>query len=179
MSPKNEVAYDELLADIRAGAIDTELMEKYRLSVRELRAALRELIDSGRLNVQDICHRPAFWDETIDYEPRRGYPRLLLAFVQRIHDEEHREKHGMVVDVTEQGMQIKGIEGTVGETKAFEVVPRRFTAVGPFRFTAQCVWTGTDSGDLLPLLGLRLTEISDEDRGRLRAFIRFITLGAS
>ncbi|MBI5569024.1 MAG: hypothetical protein HY914_03680 [Desulfomonile tiedjei] len=177
MSPVNEIRDDEILADIQAGAMDTELMEKYNLSAKELRSSFQRLTDSGRLEVSEICHSPVFWDETIDCESRRGYPRLLLAFVQRIHEEECPEKQGLVIDVTEKGMQVKGIAGTLGEVRTFQVVPRRFTGVAAFRFTAECVWNCTDPTDAQPLLGLRVAEISAEDKGRLRAFIRFITLG--
>ena len=178
MSPENEIPDDEILADIRSGAIDTELMEKYNLSAKALRSSFQRLTDSGKLDVREICRSPVFWDETVDCEARRGYPRLLLAFVQRIHEEECPEKQGLVIDVTEKGMQVKGIAGTLGEVRSFQVVPRRFTGVGAFRFTAECVWTCTDQTDAQPLLGLRIADISPEDKGRLRAFIRFITVGS-
>ncbi|MGB9618243.1 MAG: hypothetical protein ACPL7J_13045, partial [Desulfomonilaceae bacterium] len=57
MSEKRKIKAKEIIADIRAGMMDQELMEKYNVSQNALKSIFQKLIDSGSLQQHELEER--------------------------------------------------------------------------------------------------------------------------
>jgi hypothetical protein len=121
---------EEVLNDIRADMIDSEIMRKHQVSAKELRGIYRELFEAKTVDISELYCRPIYWDDNIDLEPRREFPRLLLAFVLPIHDVQQPNIRGIVADVTEKGMRLAGMEATAGESRNSTPLSLKLNAVG-------------------------------------------------
>jgi hypothetical protein len=170
-----EVPIDELTDNVRSGMTDALLMEKYDLSSRALKDLFERLLDSRRIEYRHVRCRPVFWDESVTGETKRRLPRLLLAFNLPIYDADRPGINGTVVDVTERGMKVSGIEARPGETITFVMVPRKVAAVEPIEFYAQCRWASTDGAGGTTSAGFEITGISEYYLDVLREFLERIT----
>ena len=80
---------------------------------------------------------------------------------------------GILRDITESGVGIRGLRIEVGETKTFVIVPTDFLDIDPLIFDGQCRWTRKGrSGE--HRAGFEITDISEPSLQELRRFIRFI-----
>lgn len=174
---KRQITAEEVLDDIRSDMIDSEIMQKHQVTAKELRDVYRALCESKSVDLAEMYCRPVYWDNNVDLEPRREFPRLLLAFILPVHDRDNPDARGIVADVTEKGMKLEGMEAKVGEKRWLTVNPTRFGDMDPIDFEAECRWSKTEGPDQRPVAGYRITEISDGALQELRRFIRFVTTG--
>jgi hypothetical protein len=177
MNIEQQKDLEEMVKDIHAKMIDSELMEKYHLSAAELKTVLNRLVETKVLTRAELDRRPILTDDSIDDEPRRHLPRHRLAFLVSIHEAESPEVRGWVTDITDKGVGTAKIHATVGEVKPYVIVPRRLKDIDQITFKAECRWTSTEGLDQVPIAGFRITEISQDRLLQLRKFIRLITLG--
>jgi hypothetical protein len=168
---------EEMVKDIHAKMIDSELMETYQLSATELKTVLNHLVDTKVLSKAELFRRPILADDSIDAEPRRHLPRHRLAFLVSIHEADSPEIRGWVTDITDKGLGTAKIHATVGEEKPYVIVPRRMKDIDQIILKAECRWNSTEGPDQVPIAGFRITEISQDRLLQLRKFIRLITLG--
>ncbi len=168
---------EDVLNDIRSDMIDSEIMRKYQISAKELRGVYRELFETKAVDIAELYCRPVYWDNNVDVEARREFPRLLLAFILPVHDLKNPQMKGIVADVTEKGMKLEGMEASVGEKRNLVVNPSRFGDLDPIEFEAECRWCTTDESDNRPVAGFQITQISEAALQELRRFIRFVTTG--
>ena len=168
---------EEMVKDIHAKMIDSELMETYQLSATELKTVLNHLVETKVLSKAELFRRPILADDSIDAEPRRHLPRHRLAFLVSIHEADSPEIRGWVTDITDKGLGTAKIHATVGEVKPYVIVPRRMKDIDQIILKAECRWNSTEGPDQVPIAGFRITEISPDRLLQLRKFIRLITLG--
>lgn len=173
----NRPTAEDVLNDIRSDMIDSEIMQKHHISAKDLRQLYRELVETKSVDIAELYCRPVYWDNSVDQEPRREFPRLLLAFILPVHDMLDPEVKGIVADVTEKGMKLEGIEARVGEKRRLVINPSRFGNLDPIAFEAECRWAKTSEGGARPTAGFRITDISEAALQELRRFIRFVTTG--
>jgi hypothetical protein len=174
---KRQITAEEVLEAIRSDMIDSEIMQKYQVTAKELRDVYRALCESKSVDIAEMYCRPVYWDNNVDLEPRREFPRLLLAFILPVHDRDNLDARGIVADVTEKGMKLEGMKSNVGEKRRLTVNPTRFGDMDPIDFEAECRWSKTEGPDQRPVAGFQITEISDGALHELRRFIRFVTTG--
>ncbi len=168
---------EEMVKDIHAKMIDSELMEKYQLSAAELKTVLNHLVETKVLTRAELYRRPILTDDSIDAETRRHLPRHRLAFLLPIYEADSPEIRGWVTDITDKGVGTAKIQATAGEVKPYVIVPRRLKDIDQITFKAECRWNSTEGPDQVPIAGFRITEISQDRLVQLRKFIRLITLG--
>ena len=106
---------DELVRDVHAKMIDSELMEKYHLSAVELKGVLKHLIDTKVLTLPELYSRPILSDERSISESRRQSPRFRLAFLVSIYESDSPKIRGWLTDITEKGMGTTGMMRTWGD----------------------------------------------------------------
>jgi hypothetical protein len=63
---KREIAARELMDDIRAGMDDTGLMEKYRLTTKQLDSSFRKLLSAGLMSPSELEARKIKDEETVN-----------------------------------------------------------------------------------------------------------------
>ena len=155
----------DMIADIRSGMSDFELMEKYGLSSDGLRFALQTLVDTKVITVKEL------YGDTVSVEPAPETTRKYLAVALDIFDSERPEIRGEVTDISETGVGIIGIEGKVGERRAFSIPAEAFIGVDWIVFESRCRWAEKDKTSGQWSAGFEITGISEKCLGDLRRLI--------
>ncbi len=175
MPEKRKIKAKEIVADIKAGMTDRELMSKYNISENALKGIFNKLVDAGTIKKSEIEERiPPDRLKTYGEKPRdlhRNYVFVKLP----IYELENLLHEGQVVDITEGGLQILGIEAKVGEKKGFLIQADYFADVFPFSFEAECKWAAQEE-DGRWRAGFKILTISEKGREELRKLIRMLAL---
>jgi len=82
----------------------------------------------------------------------------------------------MVLNITEGGIGLAGIQASVGEAKNFVIPADEFFDVGRARFEARCRWAGNEIRTGEPVSGFEVTSISSGDLAELRKLIQLIQI---
>jgi hypothetical protein len=175
MAAKRRIPAFELASDIRAGLNNTELMEKYQLSVAGLASIFKKLVQAHVIEKHEIQRRMEPGDDTADLDHMRKIPRCYPVVAIAVIDLGDMQQEGSLKDLTEQGIQVEGIEAEVGQTKKFLVQSDLFTGAPPFTVETCCKWIKPKNGSNLPLAGFQITSISDADLQLLRGTIELFT----
>ena len=105
----------DFINDVRSGVSDTELMRKYDLSENDLRRLAKKILAARNVPSDDTDLE--FWPRarSTKHDPRRGLQRLQVLGWMPVYDEVDREA-GVIVDITEKGLGIAGIDVRVGNS---------------------------------------------------------------
>ncbi len=166
----------DILADIRMGMTRDDLMVKYNLSPKGLQNSFNQLVNAGAIEPEELPGEATV--EKIRIQPRRqvrGEPRFYLDFDLPVSVVGESGIKGRVRDITEDGIGLAGIESEVDELKRLIILGDEFGEVDPFDFEAICRWIRKESGEGDYLSGFQITNISDENMGKLRQLIRIVT----
>ena len=121
----------DFIKDVRAGVSDSELMQKYDLSETDLQRLAKKILAarSTSAKVSDLD----FWPRgrATSHDPRREFQRLQVLGWMPIYDEVDREA-GVIVDITEKGLGIAGIDVRVGEIRILYIRAEGLDNVEPF-----------------------------------------------
>jgi hypothetical protein len=156
-----------LVQDIYSGMEDVSLMEKYELSAEDLQLVYENLLDGRIPSLVDLTQKIA----------QRLSPRTYIFFALPIYDADDPETRGVVNDLSHNGLQIGGIDTTVGEVKTFVIWHDLFRPDTPLRFEAICRWTAQDDTDWDCISGFEITSISPEGSQQLQELIVHLTDG--
>jgi hypothetical protein len=169
----------ELVADIRSGVTDVELMEKYKLSSRGLQRVFTKLVDCGAVMVDDISGRSISYDDSVALKKGRGSIRALPILSIEIHEKNNPQIMGRIRDLSEVGVGVRGLEAEVGELKSLQIVPDEFLEVEPFSFEAKCRWSRMRDQGKNCYAGFRITDISEGSFIQLQELLQLMTYSFS
>ena len=174
MEPKRKIKAKELVNDIRAGIGDSQLMEKHRLSAKGLQSVFTILVDARALRPNELFSRARRFDDTADVTSIRLIPRDFVDVPLPICDAENSQNMGTIVDVTENGLGIRGFKTKTGETKTLVFFSDRLFPIGPFAVEAQCRWVknGNSNGQIES--GFEITNISESGSRQLKKIIEWV-----
>ncbi len=175
MGSKRVIKAKEIVADIRSGMTAKQLMIKYNVTAKALRNIMRTLVNGGALNEKEAQEILSQAEENLTVGERRKYPRYFVYVPLPIYDTEDLLAEGQVVDISEEGLRVKGIEAAPGDKKEFVVQPDYYGHVFPFSFEAECKWSSRD-GSGNPMAGFKITDISEGGREQIRKIIRLLAL---
>ncbi len=179
VSARRRIDTKELVTDIRSNLSDVELMEKYKLSSRGLQRVFTKLVDSGAVMADDISGRSFLHDDSVTLQKVRGSLRALPILSIGIHDKKNPQIMGRIIDLSEVGVGVSGVEAEVGELKSLVVVPDEFLEVEPFSFEAKCRWSRMGDEDKICNAGFEITDISAGDYIQLLELLQLMTLSFS
>ncbi|HTY26035.1 MAG TPA: hypothetical protein VMC85_23095 [Desulfomonilaceae bacterium] len=164
-----------IAGDIRSGMTCSELMEKYQFSGSGLREVCRRLLTEGLLESADIegLKSPSDNGPSLGHERRQISRRSPLLQIT-VCDRSNEGSRGIVKDVTEKGLAVRGIEADIGELKTLAILGDDFGLVDPFELEAECRWVGSEGPDEQPVAGFQVITISDQDLQKLQEFIDFV-----
>ncbi|MFH1115653.1 MAG: PilZ domain-containing protein [Pseudomonadota bacterium] len=199
--PRSKSVRTRLLNDLHMGMTDNALMEKYRLSYSELRSHFKDLFDSGLLRPEEGSELMSFprrnsqsvWRERIGGnearrpDPARGFQtevsndkrkddRYDLDFDMPVYAVGQPEVQGRVIDITESGARLWGVQAHVGEALTIVALGDTLSDIAPFEFQATCIWTDGRDDEGTGVGGFEITAISDESLEELRKLVRSINL---
>lgn len=61
---KKTIGAKAILADLKDGLTDEELMSKYGIAETDLRKVFKKLVKAGLMSAGDMKWRPLFWNDT-------------------------------------------------------------------------------------------------------------------
>ena len=130
------------------------------------------------MTCEELDGRCASFDDTVQdsAKPGRLLYRHILDFVLPIYEEAKPEILGMVLNITEGGIGLAGIQASVGEAKNFVIPADEFFDVGRARFRGICRWTGDEIRTGEHVSGFEVTSISAGDLAELRKLIQLIQI---
>lgn len=91
-----------------------------------------------------------------------------------IYQTSNLDKMGLVRNISEKGVGVKGFEVQVDETVEFVIVPTEFIDIDPIVFRANCRWVKQDD-DGEYISGFQITDLSVGGLTELRKLLRFVT----
>lgn len=176
MAPKRTIKARDIINDIRAGMTDSELMDKYRLSVKGLQSIFRKLEAANAIKPSELYGRFPSLDDSVEVDPVRREFREYLELSVPIYEVDHPEKIGAVRDISTKGIGARGIKASPGDVKSLEINPVNLFSIDPFSFEAVCRWVRRDGPDRDYVGAFEITDISEDNAARLQNLISKIAL---
>jgi hypothetical protein len=173
--PKLQINIRDIVGDINHGLTDDQLMEKYGLSPRGLHSAMQKLAARDLLPHQDLnLQTPSFADTVLFTEARR-IPRNYPAVAVSVFDGRNLGKAGIVRDLTEEGLGVRGLDGRLNGLQTLLIHSGTSAEVNPIAFHARCRWVKPGFTESESAAGYVITHISEENARELRRLIKLLT----
>ncbi len=172
MPSKRTIPAKEFLSDLRRGLSDKQLKEKYAISEAGLQRIFHKLLQAKAISPHELEGRIGV-DLAVGSHYRQA-TRGYLLFTIPVYDTEALEKEGWILDITEKGLQLNGIEAEVGQTKSLLIRADEFHDIYPFAFDAVCRWI--NAGDDQEGIGFEITDISETGLNELRKLLKLLTI---
>ena len=167
----------DIMRDIRRGLGDVPIMEKYDIAPSEYMNILERLNKSQQLRGSNLEARMIKLRTGLEKEDTREAPRCYLVVMVRVADSTNPARKGVVLDLSENGCQVAGIQCHVGEIKKFRIQIEGVEGQSvQCRFTAECRWEKKNPADGSALAGFEIKNISQIDREHLHNIIELIAL---
>jgi uncharacterized protein (DUF433 family) len=179
VAAKRRIDTKEIIADIRSGGTDVELMEKYKLSSRGLQRVFTKLVDSTVLTGDDLSGRNISYDDSVTLKKVRASIRALPILSIDIYEKDNPQIMGRIRDLSEVGVGVTGLEAQVGELKSLLVFPDEFLEVEPFSFEAKCRWVSREDEGKISTAGFEITDIAEDSLVKLQELLQLMTYSFS
>lgn len=140
-SRSRKIHVQEIMRDIRARLSDTHLMAKYDLSQEQLRILFRKLLDCGALSPFDFQAWAIFCNKNVPLQHIRLFRREIVCFSLPVFNANDPEDRGMVVDISENGIGVRGLKAVANDIKTLVIPTEQYLGLPPLVFQARCVWT--------------------------------------
>lgn len=172
--PRRTIIIKDFVRDFKAGTPNPDLMQQYELDLWGLRNTLKRLIEIKVLGEDDVRDRMPTFHDASGGDDRRLLKRRFVLFSFPIYVADDLEEEGLVNDITEQGLQVSGIQVGVGEAKSLLIRADEFADIYPFVFEATCRWANPENEQGEFAAGFEITHISDGGLEELRKLIQML-----
>ena len=176
MIEKRKISAKDIINDIRGGMTDSELMDKYRLSLKGLQSIFRKLEAVKAIKPSELYGRFPGFDDTIEIEQIRKDLRDYLELSLPVYEMESPEKIGSVRDISTKGIGARGIKAAPGDVKNLVINPVNLFSIDAFSFEAVCRWVRRDGPNRDYVGGFEITAISNDNEKSLRDLVSKISL---
>lgn len=158
---------------------NADLMNKYQITSKGLHSVFVALLEA-KAAIDGTCPRsngstPTAHDVKRDRRASRQYLMVHLP----VYFGDNLAEEGMVLDMTEHGLQIVGLESKKGKTESILIQPDDFADIYPFQLDAECRWTGRNRTTGQPVAGFEIVGISEGSMKQLRRLVSVLSLGES
>jgi hypothetical protein len=171
MTKKRKISAKDIITDIREGLTDSELLDKYRLSIKGLQSIFRKLEAVKAIKPSELYGRLPSFDDTIDIEQVRRELREYLELSVPVYEMESPERIGSVRDISTKGIGARGIKASPGDVKILVVNPANMFSIDAFSFEAVCRWIRRDGPNRDYIGGFDISAISEENEKRLQGLV--------
>jgi hypothetical protein len=179
---KTVIQARDIIIDIKSGMSDERLMAKYRVSGKGLRSAFTKLLNMRLISGEDLYSK--------SFDDRDDEPTSLRQDSVIVEDERHLARlrpktpltifgnhpsiKGEVTDISMEGVGIKGIKSSVGETRTFIILPDMYLPIDPLELKAECMWARRQGAEIYA--GFKISEISRDGLATLKKLINLLEL---
>lgn len=177
MSNKRKIRAKDIVADVRAGLTNAQLMEKHQLSPEGLKGIFDKLVQAQALLELELADRE--WEAPESSEEESAAAESVRSYVMfrlPIYDLDDMTVEGYVHDISEHEFMAEGIVAQIGDVKSLLIQADEFADVYPFSFDAVCRAVETRGGPEDLAATFEITSISEVGRGELRKLCRFLGL---
>jgi hypothetical protein len=166
----------KIVADIRARLSDSELTEKYRISLQQLENVMEQLVNAQKIRRPEITERGPFFDDPANRLQTRRFPRAFLRLPMEILAVGNPPQRGLVLDLSPKGFRTHGLSVATGEDRQFLMSSHELCQTVGLRAT--CVWVrwAREYADTAQA-GFKITQISETDRRKLQQIMNTLSLG--
>jgi hypothetical protein len=176
MTRKIAIESEEIVRDIRQGMSNFQLEQKYQISPNQLQSAFTLLLKGKYMEVTELQDRMTSDSGTQDYSDRRVTARNYLTVPVFVYDANFPDSMGRVIDLTEKGLMVIGMESKVGDVRSLLMRSEDYANVGAVGFYAVCRWADPKGIDNEFTVGFEITEIAPGGLQELQKMIEFLTL---
>jgi hypothetical protein len=163
----------QIIQDFLSGLQIQEIAERNAFSAERFIEVLRLAL------YRELKRRPLLTAETertsfeSEHAERRRYTRISSpVLMARIIDQSRPEREGSILDISEKGVAVKGINVRVDDEKTLLIGEATFDSMDPIVLTCLCRWTGKEEApELDQSAGFEITKISESDDRYLKSVI--------
>ncbi len=166
-----QFATQEILEDIRKGMGMSDIMDKHRLSSRNLQGIVTILLDAKFLTRNDLYGEFHDFIDNVFPEYSRQADRIEPDAVVLVYESERPEAQGHVIDINMDGIGVMGIDTQVDDMKKLVVLGDAYGESAPVEFKALCRWKKMDQETGLCVAGFQIIDIATEDKSELENMI--------
>jgi len=163
----------QILADYRSGMSVDEIGKRNGFLAANISNILKRLEDLNFLSNDNSPGKTGSRRTEHDTQDRRSFPRLQRpVLTTRIYEAVVPEKTGLILDLSEGGIGVRGIESQMGQEKTLFMNVGDFVDYVPLIFECRCRWISvSDDAQRDLCAGFEITTISDNSLGRLRTVL--------
>jgi hypothetical protein len=110
-------------------------------------------------------------------DSRRRFERKYTLFKIPVYDAQTRRFLGLVQDLSENGIQLLGVNVEVNSTKTMIIQASDYIKGTPISFDAVCRWVRKEDPLGYYVSGFEITEITPDTKKNLIGLMQYITLG--
>jgi hypothetical protein len=164
-----------VLADIRAGMSQSDLLKKYDISESVFRQLGKKLLAAQGIRLATDAETVIM--DPVEFPATSELVRHEIDFDLPAYEADRPETFGMVREVCEESMSVAGIVAAVGDTKTIVVLGDELGQFSSFEFDGSCLWSFEDAEDGTCLAGFAISKISKADAQELQKLLRVLTSG--
>ncbi|MDQ7783369.1 MAG: PilZ domain-containing protein [Desulfomonilaceae bacterium] len=174
---KKKIRLADIIRDMRAGLGDVPIMEKYGIYPHDYEEILQSLKETRAVDERYFQGRMTPQGFRSSQGDSRKVSRCHLVADVRVTDLEAENVSGRLIDITEKGCRLRGIECSVGETRSFRIEADDFEGVvSDCSFTAVCRWGKREQSGGAYVAGFEITHVGMRDRNKLQGIIRLLAI---
>jgi hypothetical protein len=176
---KRKISVTQVVRDIRSGASEQELREKYKIAPHRVAKLFKRIVATGVVGESELAERfPAHKAAIFSiYQDRER--RAVLA-VQLIAYDITSSTIALVRDISETGLRVAGIDCSVDEERTFQVPMEPVMQVDPLLIVAKCKWVKA-RGKIMKYstAGFEITALSERDGLVLKTLVQSLSIHKS
>ncbi len=179
MKTKRKLMAGAFVDHIRAGLSNDELMDEYDLSPKLLQRAFVKLVQRGDLYPMDLVGRITPPEHIPITRERRRNQRQYPACCVYVHEKGQQTNRGVVFDISETGLRVKGMSAAVDAVKTLVIEADDLDVFESFAFQATCRWVEALAQRAEYSAGFEITDISERDYEQLLHLTQLQTINFS
>jgi hypothetical protein len=161
----------QMLADLKAGLSEGELMNKYKLSPKRLQKLVEVLVKKNSKLHDELYSKSSVYRHITEYLASRRSKRVRVPIAIRVYDKAESQR-GFLRDLSTTGIRVAGIRSEVGQTKVLVLPLDELAESEPLEFSAVCRWS-KEKGihKKYPVSGFEIVEMGEDSRARFLELI--------
>jgi PilZ domain len=163
----------QILADSRSGMTVAEIAKKNGFGAANFNNILKRLEDLPFLSDDNCTSKTGGHCTEQGARDRRSFPRLQRpVLTTRIYEAVAPEKSGLILDLSETGICVRGIESQMDQEKTLFMNVGDFVEYEALTFECQCRWIlVSDDTQRDVCAGFEITSISENSLGCLKTVL--------
>ncbi len=173
---KKRIDIREIVADVRSGLTEPQLMEKYALSSRGLQSAFWKLVHSGALSWEELLSSYPGLQDSVTLSRMRQWTRSYPILSVPVYELGNPRNRGKIRDLSDKGVGATGVSGVVGQKLTLVLVPDEFLVIKPFELMVECKWFSPGKEDHPCSAGFEILDVEGKGMMQLQELVQLMTL---